>query len=264
METRGQRYFTKHKPHTGCRKGQKCRFLSLVTLTFDLWAWPSNLSERGTKHVFRVNLAQIRTRDISYTNKKNTDWRCQKQNLPQFTACGKSNVLCLRVYLTRLTTVLIYVLSCVGMLAFSLTLRLHQIWIVFIFSALLGSVSRLSRSCLMWSLSDATIRNVQERHTVICCVSGLTARTSWPDCFFWSSRFFVLVLFITLSVFLVPFSRLSLLPVSFWVHENIVYRIVSVIFNLHLMLAAENVDEQSDKYCRACALWRRCTNRHSC
>jgi len=29
-------------------------FLSLVTLTFDLC-----LSERGTKHVFRVNLAQI-------------------------------------------------------------------------------------------------------------------------------------------------------------------------------------------------------------
>jgi len=41
----------------------------------------------------------------------------------------------------RLTTVLIYVLSCVGMLAFSLTLRLYQIWIVFLFSALLGSVS---------------------------------------------------------------------------------------------------------------------------
>jgi len=34
-------------------------FLSLVTLTFDLWHWPSNSSERGTKHVFPVNLAQI-------------------------------------------------------------------------------------------------------------------------------------------------------------------------------------------------------------
>ena len=33
--------------------------LGLVTLTFDLWPWPSNLFERGTKHVFRVNLAQI-------------------------------------------------------------------------------------------------------------------------------------------------------------------------------------------------------------
>jgi len=27
----------------------------------DLWPWPSNLSERGTKHVFLVNLAQIRS-----------------------------------------------------------------------------------------------------------------------------------------------------------------------------------------------------------
>ena len=37
------------------------RFLSLVTLSFDLWPWNSNLSERGTKHVFPVNLAQIRS-----------------------------------------------------------------------------------------------------------------------------------------------------------------------------------------------------------
>jgi len=35
--------------------------LSLVTLTFDLWRWHSNLSERRTKHVFHVNLAQIRS-----------------------------------------------------------------------------------------------------------------------------------------------------------------------------------------------------------
>ena len=27
----------------------------------DLWPWPSNSSDRGTKHVFRVNLAQIRS-----------------------------------------------------------------------------------------------------------------------------------------------------------------------------------------------------------
>ena len=37
--------------------------LSLVTLTFYLWPWHSNSSERGTKqeHVFPVNLAQIRS-----------------------------------------------------------------------------------------------------------------------------------------------------------------------------------------------------------
>jgi len=36
-------------------------FLSLLTLTLELWPWPSTLCERGTKHVFRVNLAQIRS-----------------------------------------------------------------------------------------------------------------------------------------------------------------------------------------------------------
>jgi len=35
------------------------RFLSLVTLIFDFCPWHSNSSERRTKHVFRVNLAQI-------------------------------------------------------------------------------------------------------------------------------------------------------------------------------------------------------------
>ena len=37
------------------------QFLSLVTLTFDLWPWPSKSSKRGTRHVFPVNLAQIRS-----------------------------------------------------------------------------------------------------------------------------------------------------------------------------------------------------------
>jgi len=36
-------------------------FLSMVTLTADPWPWPSNSSERGTEHVFRVNLVQIRS-----------------------------------------------------------------------------------------------------------------------------------------------------------------------------------------------------------
>jgi len=36
-------------------------------------------------------LAQIRSAvpEIFHTQTKNTDWRRQKQNLPQFTACGK-------------------------------------------------------------------------------------------------------------------------------------------------------------------------------
>ena len=69
---------------------RKPRFLSVMILTFDLWPWPSNSSERGTKHVFRVNLAQIRSAvpDIFHTRtKKSQTWR-QKQNLTQFTASG--------------------------------------------------------------------------------------------------------------------------------------------------------------------------------
>jgi len=48
-------------------------FLSLMTLTFDLWPWPSNATEWGTKHVFCVNLAQIRSAvpEIFHTQTKN-------------------------------------------------------------------------------------------------------------------------------------------------------------------------------------------------
>ena len=40
-----QRCFSKHKPHAGHRN----------------WPWPSNSSQRGTTHVFLVNLVQIRS-----------------------------------------------------------------------------------------------------------------------------------------------------------------------------------------------------------
>ena len=67
-------------------KAEKCRVLSLVTLTL----------------TFKLVRVRDQTRlpckfganpfsssgDISYTNKKTTDWRRQKQNLPKFTACG--------------------------------------------------------------------------------------------------------------------------------------------------------------------------------
>jgi len=88
-----ERCFTKHRPHASRRNhplqqrrnGSVCwcvmlylqrvrsipslpgvmevqsAFLFLVTLTFDLWPWHSNSSERGTKHVFHVNFAQIRS-----------------------------------------------------------------------------------------------------------------------------------------------------------------------------------------------------------
>jgi len=58
-----------------------------VPSDLDLWPSPSNLSERGTKHVFRVNFAQIRSAvpEIFHTQTKTTDWRCQKQNLQECT-----------------------------------------------------------------------------------------------------------------------------------------------------------------------------------
>jgi len=70
----------------------------------DLDLWPLTLtfklSQRGTKHVFRVNLAQIRSAvpEMFHTKVKCwytsscTDWRRQKQNLPQFTASGNNRI----------------------------------------------------------------------------------------------------------------------------------------------------------------------------
>jgi len=43
------------------QRAEKCRFCFWWPWPFDFRPWPSNLSERGTKHVFRVNLAQIRS-----------------------------------------------------------------------------------------------------------------------------------------------------------------------------------------------------------
>jgi len=65
-------------------------FLSLMTLSFDLWPWHSNSSEWGTKHVFPVNLAQIRLAvpEIFDAKTKKSETAIKKQNLTQFTACG--------------------------------------------------------------------------------------------------------------------------------------------------------------------------------
>jgi len=63
----------------------------------DLGLWPlhSNSSERGTQHVFPVNLAQIRTAvpEIFHSQTKWKKWKksqtALKQNPTEFTACGK-------------------------------------------------------------------------------------------------------------------------------------------------------------------------------
>jgi len=75
--------FTKHKPHASRQKCQKCLFCSW-------WPWPSRFSERGTKHIFCVNLAQICSAvpEIFHTQTKITNWRHQKQNLKLMQKCS--------------------------------------------------------------------------------------------------------------------------------------------------------------------------------
>jgi len=51
-----------------------------------IWPWPSN--SLGQAMWIWHKSVQWFPRDISYTNKKNTDWWHQKQKLLQFTACN--------------------------------------------------------------------------------------------------------------------------------------------------------------------------------
>jgi len=87
--TRGEKCFTKQKPHPGRRKGRKMPFCPWCP-----WLCPSNSSESGTKHILHVNFSPIRSAvpEIFHTQ-RTTDWRRQKQNLPQFTECGKYDVI---------------------------------------------------------------------------------------------------------------------------------------------------------------------------
>ena len=69
-----------NQPHATTERAKKCRFLTLVTLTFKLVQRRDQtclLCEFGTNPFSG-------SRDISYT-KKNTDRRRQQHNLPQFT-----------------------------------------------------------------------------------------------------------------------------------------------------------------------------------
>ena len=76
----------------------KCCFLSLMTLTFDLWPWPSNSSEWGSKHVFRVNLAQILSaipENFHRQTKKQTDSAKNRtfRSSPLSATCRTANLL---------------------------------------------------------------------------------------------------------------------------------------------------------------------------
>jgi len=76
-------------------KGQKNVLLSLVTLTFDS-------SERGSKHVFRVNLAQIRSAipGIFHTlTKTQTDGAKNRTFRSSLRAVKIKNDTCVRVTL---------------------------------------------------------------------------------------------------------------------------------------------------------------------
>jgi len=71
-------------------RAEKCNFF----VPGNLYLWPSNLSEQGT------DLPQICSAvlEIFHTQTKNTDWRRQKQNLPQFTACGTTTTTVLQPF----------------------------------------------------------------------------------------------------------------------------------------------------------------------
>ena len=83
-------YQTQTARKAGCRKGPKSPFLSLATLTFDLWPSHSNSSERGanTSSVW-ICRKSVQRFPTYFIHKQKSHRRRQKQNLKQFTACGK-------------------------------------------------------------------------------------------------------------------------------------------------------------------------------
>jgi len=87
-------FFSKHKPHAGRRIGRKMKksVFAPMTLTSDLWSWPSNSPERGTKHVFCVSLAQIRSAvpEIFHTQAKNHGLTARKTE-PAAVHCVRQN-----------------------------------------------------------------------------------------------------------------------------------------------------------------------------
>ena len=71
-------------------RAKKCRFLSLVTLTFDLDP-QSRLSEGPNMFSVWIWCRSVQHFRRYFIHKqKSTDWRCQKQNLPQFAACNNN------------------------------------------------------------------------------------------------------------------------------------------------------------------------------
>ena len=81
-------------PNINCtqaaKRDKKCHFLSLVTLAFDLdlQTQPSEGPNTSSMWMWRKSIQRFPWYFIHKTKK--TGWRHQKQNLLQFTACGKN------------------------------------------------------------------------------------------------------------------------------------------------------------------------------
>jgi len=73
------------------RRPPKGLKICLYSSNLDRWLWPSNSSERGTKHssMWIWSKSVQRFQRCLIHKQKTTDWRHQKQRLPQFTVCGK-------------------------------------------------------------------------------------------------------------------------------------------------------------------------------
>jgi len=73
---------TRHTPYYALSMGMTQQFFIFVPGDPDLWPWHSNSSEQRTKHVFSVNLAQIRSavREIFewQTNKQTKTYQRQR------------------------------------------------------------------------------------------------------------------------------------------------------------------------------------------
>jgi len=87
ISTRGSNVLPNINRTQAAERVEKCRF---IPSDLDRWRWNSNWSDRGTKNVFPVNLAKIRSAvpDIFHTQKSHR--QRQKQNPTQFTARGKN------------------------------------------------------------------------------------------------------------------------------------------------------------------------------
>jgi len=76
---------------------ENAAFLSLVTLTLKLVT-----ARNQTCLPCEFGANPFSSSEIFCTQtKKITDWQCQKQNLPQFTACGKKKLNLATVYNSR-------------------------------------------------------------------------------------------------------------------------------------------------------------------